>query len=117
MPKDIASELKLNIRTVQRILKAYREAGQISANKNSGRPPRSTKKSSSTLQRLVYPVMCPKTTSKQLKANWSDHHEFFYHEFFNQEEHFSVLLPNKAYLHKTVLISESVFLWPWPQKH
>ena len=70
LPKDIASELQLKIPTVQRILEAYREAGQISAKKNSGRPPKSRGKSRSTLRRLA--VMCPKLISKQLNANWSD---------------------------------------------
>ena len=44
LPKDIASELQLNIQTVQRMIKATRESRQISVKKNSGRFPKSTKK-------------------------------------------------------------------------
>ena len=74
LPKYIASELQLNIRTVQRILNAYREAGQMSPKKNSVCSPELTEKSMSTSQGLA--VMCPKMTSKQLKANWSDDHKY-----------------------------------------
>ena len=65
LPKDNASELQLNIRTVERILKTYREAWQMSAKKNSVRPPMSTEKSRSTLRSLA--VVCPQMTSKQRK--------------------------------------------------
>ena len=62
----------VNIRTVHRILKADRQSGQVSAKKNSGRPPKATEKSKSTSRGLA--DMCP-ITSKQLKANWSDGHK------------------------------------------